>query len=269
MRKLSDRSFEHLFGFGVNVCELPLDSVATPSSIRVEQFDEEEQLSRFMNQGEYFLRRAFYGDMEPPHFICYGSSIIRLLPVQGQQIRILLIGSKSKKKCASFVKALAKNLKLGLDRIEVNFIDPDFLQILQKGIEKTTAPAQDILKDQMIVMEKKIEPKVKFEVFTQGKWQQPIEGSSINGIKLKVLGCNIRYRIYSRNEWWPWVENGDCAGLLTYPIKGLQFEFENEKYELLYKFHFLNKEKIDWRGTMKNPTRRIIDGIDFKLKKKE
>lgn len=264
MLQLNNYTTEKLFGYTVNVRELPLETTATPSSIKIWQFEKEEYLNMFLTQIDYFYRRALYRDMQVPHFIIYGKSILRLLPFYGQQILIVIVGNKNMNQIAQFIKKLAKSLKLGLDRIEVNFIDKTFIQTLVKDMEKTTVPAQIDFE-----VEQEKEPTLNFDVYTQGKWQKPVLGFPINGIKIKLQNAEIKYRIYSKNQWQSWVNSHEVAGLLTYPIKGFQFEFIHEHYKLLYKLHYMNGEETQWRDTpMKNPSKKIIDGIELKLEKK-
>lgn len=233
-----------------------------PTSIEIKLFDE-LYIGSFTSLAEFMSRRCFFNEMEPPHYFVDNISAWKLLE-GGPVITIVICGEKGKCNAIKLIKVLCQQFNLGINQITLGFEDLTFVKQINSFLEIKELPIQDLIEIPKI----KIEPKISFEVYTQGKWQKPIQGYPIEAIKIRITGGGLKYRVYTRNQWLEWTSE-DSSGILSYPIKGFQFDYQQPDYNLAYRCHFMNSGYSQWRNaSIAKPYNKIIDDFEFRIEQK-
>lgn len=267
---ISPKNFEYQNGLKIN--NYKLDNSEPMKPVRIEVFlFEKIKLNSYTSQAEFFCRRALFNEIETPSFFVDRFAAWSLLELK-RTIRIIILGEESKTNALKLIKFLCNKYKIPFSQLTLNFFDLDFIKSLlkieeEKKIDKSSflslinagAPAQEI------------SFKLTFKTYLKGKWQDPIEGEPLELISLKVNQGELKYRVYTRNNWTQWIDqNSQYAGIKGYPIKGFQYIFNHPKYNLSYCCTFINGEESQWQSKMlENPYNRQISNFKFKIEEKK
>lgn len=245
-------------GIKINFFKLTeVDTSKKPSKIEIRCFEQIKN-SPYPYFAEFMTRRVIYDDVPPPTFFVDNLEAWKLKD-EGEVIQIVICGEKGKDKAIKLIKLICNTYNLGLNQLAIFFNDYDFIQKLKGFLE---------FKKVEYVLPNIEEPKIALKTFVKGQWQEPILGQPVESISLKVTDGGLKYRVFSRKQWLPWVENGQPTGIKGYPIKGFQVDFKHENYKVIYRCHLLNNKYTNWESTSSQRLyNQIIDSFEFKLEK--
>lgn len=221
-------------------------------------------------QAEFMSRQCVYENFERFNWFIDNWTAWNL-GNDSKEIKVGLCGKNesARRNLKKILIYLCRTYNLGLNQIYLSFSDPQLFKELGKFIEAKEIPKSQLFTDVLDIPKQTFIPKVTYEVYTMGQWQQSTNESQIEAIKIHATGGKLTYRVFSKNCWFPWVKDGEQSGSFTYPIKGFQYIYDSDDYELWYRCTLINGEVKDWRNTsLKIPYKKIITGLEFKLEKK-
>lgn len=258
---------------GLLVNNLIFPSIDVPAAInliKVYQLPELTFGAFTTTQAEFMSRQCVFENFERFNWFVDNWTAWNL-GNDSKEIKVGLCGKSktARRNLRKILVYLCRTYNLGLNQIYLSFSDPQLFEELGKFIETKEIPKDQLFKDVLELPKQTFIPKITCEVYTMGEWQQSTNESQIEAIKIHATGGELRYRVFSKNCWFPWAKDGEQSGSFTYPIKGFQFVYDSEDYELWYRCTLINGETKDWRNTsLKIPYKKIITGLEFKLEKK-
>lgn len=201
--------------------------------------------------------------MNEVNYVISKNSIWKLKEDKGN-IKIIALSDKALNKVAILVEGLCEEYKITLDRIKLGFTDKDFIKELVENIELGQVENQFIFNDLSSTVSR---PYIRLSVHSQGQWID--EGGApaqLDKIKLEIVNAELKFRIFTKNQWLKWTENGKASGIINYPIKGLEFNFNCMGYKLQYRCGFRDSTLTDWLDSNQQiKFLQPITSIEFKL----
>ena len=250
----------------------------SPYSISIYSFPD-VPIKSYISLAEFYSRQVYYNNFKGliPHYFVDAISIWKLLEDNmvssfNKGIVVVICGSsqKAKIRAVDLVCRILKNHDLGLQNVNiVNNSNPMFFDLLEEKVNKLGLPSfkMDNVEDEPIIENIDKAAHCSFEVYFNHQWQQPIKGTPIQAIRLKVSEGELFYRTHLINGGWlPWVEQSEMSGSEASYIDGFQIKYISDKYKLLYRFSIINSKFISWKvDNIAIPTKHYLDNFDFKI----
>lgn len=269
--------FQRKFQYkGITIRDLILpspDEVAAISEIKVFKFEPIISLGFSAAQAEFLARRRVYGDLEGFNWFVDKKSVWHL----GAESGTILVGvcddkaATTRRNLIRTLTYICETFDLGLNQICLTFNDLELFEELSEFIHSKELPkiTEEEIEELVDIPKQEIIPAITCSLYKCGEWGSVAAASPIEAIKIHSSVGKLSYRVFAKGTWFPWVGGNEQSGVFTYPIKGFQFDFQDDEFELQYRCTLVNGEEKDWRNTsLQIPYKKNIANLEFKLVKK-